>query len=562
MNSKIFNSWFSTGGSPLSAIRSLMDVWYDGTVSGGQLIDKSGNARHATISSNLITKGNSTVSDTGFFQSGGTAPTINSIITSDLAPGGSETLRFQWNAVASFFLHRTQSFVLNQGESVTLTFWAKRVTASSTVTWQCRMGNGTTNGIAANNTLTAATYLIGGSQALGSWGQYQVTFTNTAAGGYAHFFLNGGAGNYEVLIDRDLSVTVSGVTNTCFTMPNVADLKAADTKNHFYTAAGLPLTTRGDAQYNAFVKRIYCGGALSYIFLKAEPTISTYKILANNFEDLDHAFDSCPIELTVGTGGTYALPQTAINIANTGDFRNRRRLKLLSDISVTTYAGYTVVSGGGFMAFIQMNKFFDYITSDGTQRTITATKEVSLNDAQSGGTEVLAPVYSGGIRGININKTNGGYIWHQDFTGSADGMFIVKDCNFNENGAQGIYDYRTANAQPQPAGQLSFNTLAGGMHNNFILKIVDTTLRGMRAYTWQDVACTSGNGGDVYMNNCVLESEPIYDVVSNPTSAVLESIRLTSSGGGRDTQIFMTNTTRNSTVNKVGASESIFLTEL
>jgi len=559
MQKSILHNFWLSGGDPLQGLKPLMDVWYDGTIQTGELVDKSGNGNNATVSSNLVTKANSVVGDTGFFQSGGTAPTINSIITGDLAPDGTETLRFQWNSVPSFYLHRTHSFALNQGESVTITFWAKKVT-SSLVTWIIRMGNGSTNGI--SSTLSAATYLIGGSQAVGSWGQYQATFTNTAPGGLGHFFLNGGTGTAEVLLDRDISVTVSGVSNTCFTMPNVAALKAADTKNHFYTAGGLPLTTRGDAQYNAFVKRIYCGGALSYIFLKAEPTISTYKILSNNFEDLDHAFDSCPIELTVGSGGTYALPQTAINIANTGDFRNRRRLKVLSDISVTTYAGYTVVSGGGFQSFIQMNKFFDYITSDGTQRTITATKEVSLNDAQSGGTEVLSPVYSGGIRGININKTNGGYVWHQDFTGSADGVFIVKDCNFNENGAQGIYDYRTANAQPQPAGQLSFNTLAGGMHNNFILKIVGTTLRGMRAYTWQDVACTSGNGGDVYMNNCTLESEIIYDPVSNPTSVLLENIRLTSSGGGRDTQIFMTNTTKNSTVDKVGASESIFLTEL
>lgn len=553
------NSWLS--GNPLEGITNLMDVWYDGTVSGGQLIDKSGNLRHATVTSNLITRANSTLGITGFFQSGGTAPTVNSIITNDLAPGGTETLRFRWESVASFFLHRTHGFVLKAGESVTISFWAKKVT-NSAFTWVIRMADGATNGI--SSTLSAATYLVSGSQAVGSWGRYQATFTNTVGGGLAHFFLNGAAGTHEVLIGSDISVTVSGVNNTCFIMPSVTDLRNDDTLNHFYTSAGLPLTTRGDAQYNAYVKRIFCGGAMEYIFLKADPSINTYKILHDNFIDNDHAFDSCPIELFVGTGQTYTLPQSAINASTgTADFRHRRRIVIKNDLTVSTYAEYTVVSGGGFQAYIQMNKFFDYFTSDsGTRRKITFSKEISASDAQLGGTEPVAPQRTGGWRGIDMDVMRGGYKWHQDFSSMANGKFIIKDCVIQDLGADDVYAYRLANALPAPAGVLSFNIHAGGMHNGFIEVMDNVTLRGNIPYTWQDVACTSGNGGNCYINDCVFDNIALYDAIANSTTTILEAIRLTSSGGGRVTNIFLMNTPLKSTVNKVGASESLFLTQI
>lgn len=545
--------------NPLMSIRHLMDFWSDGTIEAGQLIDKSGNGRNAAITDSLITNQDALLGSS-FINNGGTAvpPTLNISLNASPPSGFSGYYsRVGWTVSSGSGLVRTENFVSISGETQRYRFYYRRNTATF-ITWGLRPGNG-------SGTIASGNFSGG---AVGVWTEVTGTAAVTSSGGLAHLFLNVGVGTHEVDIffPEGDGVTVDGQTGIGFVLPVDATLAAIDatgTQKTFYSATtGFPLTTRAAYQYNALTDQIYCGGATSYIFLSTNPSISTYDILANSFEDVDHAFDSCPIELTVGSGGTYALPQSAINIAHSGDFRNRRRIKFLSDVSVTTYAGYTVVSGGGYMSFIQMNKFFDYLTSDGTQRTITATKQDSLNDTQSSSTEVLAPIYSGGWRGLNIEKSNGGYIWHQDFTGMLNQIFIMKDCTFNENGAQAIFDYRTANALPQPAIQMSFNTLAGGMHNNFILKLENVTLKGMRPYTWQDVACTSGNGGKVYMNNCTLDNEIIYDPVSNPTSEIKESIRLTSSGGGRDTQIFMTNTTRNSTVLKIGAVESIFLTEL
>ena len=544
------------GGNPMQSIASNFQFWSDGTTSGSQLLDKSGNNRHATLTSNLITDGDSEFGSV-LRHISGTVPTVNESSTTTVH-GGTRSRHVSWTSIAAFSVVSTENFVVVAGQTYNYSFWFYKVSSTNGLAWNFRQGDGSTNSLSAQN-FNGVTQNV--------WTQRTGSFTPTVSGGLGSFYLNPGASasEHDIYID-DITLTVTGQTNNCFIMADDATLKSTDTLNHFYSSSGIPLTTRADYQYNSYQKKIVCGGAFSYIFLNSEPTISTYKILHDNFIKYgnDHAFDSCPIELTCGSGGTYALPQNAIAVATVGnaDFRHRRRIKLLSDISVTTYAGYTVVSGGGFMAFIQMNRAYDYITSDGTQRVITATKEASLNDTQSSSTEVLSPVYTGGIRGITINKTNGGYLWHQDFTGMVNSKFIAKNCIFNEDGAQEIYDYRTNNAQPQPIVELSQVVHAGGMHNGFIEVVDNCILRGMKPYTWQDAQVTSGNGGHIYMNNTTLDNEAIYDVVANPTSAIIESIRLTSSGGTRSTQVWLMGTTRESTVNEIGAVKSIFLTEL
>ncbi len=554
------------GGDPMQSIASNFQFWSDGTTSGSQLTDKSGNGRHATLTSNLITLADYALNATSWVQSGGSAPTTNAMINSDLATGSSTaTMRFVWTGATSVG-HKSQNFVLKSGDVVTVDFWLKRVT-SGAFTFTVRKGDGF-NALGSINLSIPGADLIAGSASVGSWGHYRKTFSaNDIGGGLACCILTAAGGTYEILMDRDIAVTISGETNQYFIMPQDATLKATDTLNHVYTSAGVSLTTRAAYQYNAYTKKIVCGGAFSYVFLSADPSIATYKILHDNFIKYgnDHAFDSCPINpLTVGSGKTYSTIQAAINVSTTGvpDFRHRRRIELYNDLSVSTYAGYSVVSGGGFMSYIQFSRAYDYVTSVGGRWKITASKELTCTDAQFAQTEVVAPVYVGGWRGIDIDKYYGGYTWHQDFAGMLNSKFIIKDFVFEDMGAQAVYDYRTTNALPAPAGQLTFNVHAGGMHNGFIEVVQNGEFRGNVPYTWQDASTTSGNGGQVYMNDVALDNKQLYDAIANPTSTTLESVRLTSSGGGRSTQIFFMSTTRESTVNKVGAVESIFLTEL
>jgi len=542
---KIFHSIIASTIS-LQSLVNQMDFWSDGTIVGSQLTDKSGNGRHGTVTTNLVSDGGAEFGLT-WTQLGGTAPTQAGQYA-EARPGssGSYCFRIRFDAVAAFGLVRTEQFVVVSGETLNYSFWAKKQTATS-ITWVIRDGRGATLTSGNFNALTVGVW----TNVTGS-----VAVTAGKEGGLASFLINTGAGTHEVLLD-DIEISVNGSSNNCFYLPDNATLKATDTKYHFYNSAGIPLTTRGDYQYNALIKKIYCGGPLSYIFLNTNPSISTDYAIATQFEDLDHAFDSCPLVLTVGSAQTYSTIQAAIS-ASTGnaDFRHRRRIEVYDNLSVSTYAEFTVVSGGGFMAYIQMNKAFDYITSVGGQKTLTATKEVTLNDTQLASTEVWAPVYSGGIRGITTTKSNGGYVWHQDFTGMVDSHLIIKDCVFTESGAQSVFDYRTSQGQPQPAGQLSFNTHAGGLHDGFVCVMSLTTLTGMRPMTWQDAQVTTG--ANYYIRNCTLSSVAIYDPVSNPTSEIKENMRLTSSGVGNST-VFVEKGT-NPTTLKSGAIESIFLT--
>jgi hypothetical protein len=194
------------------------------------------------------------------------------------------------------------------------------------------------------------------------------------------------------------------------------------------------LTTRGAYQYNANTNRIYCAGALSYIFLKADPSYITHSILANSFQNLDFAFDSCPITLEVGSGKTYANIRAAELATHNGDFRHRRRIRVFDNEGTTTYSNFQYTgSAGGYMAYIQSSRIHTYIDGVGT-RTITSTKEVSCTDSQLRLTECIMFTQPGGIRNININKSNGGYLMHQDFPGMENGQVIIKDCNFIDSG--------------------------------------------------------------------------------------------------------------------------------
>jgi hypothetical protein len=565
-------NWWLGGSNPLNGITALMDVWYDGTISSGQLIDKSGNSRHATVSSNLISNWDAVFGST-FIQQQGTIPTINT--SENVSPPSGYTGQYysnmQWTVPVASGIVRTESFILKAAETGFVDFFARRNTSSQVfvglqpgnagaLIWQIDLSNA-----------SADAFLVSGSRTVGQWGRYRRSFTNVNPGGLADLRVQVLTGTHSVdffippnenISSQDYGgVTITGQSNICFSLPNDSTLRSHDTKNNWYSATTtFPLMTRAADQYNAFVPKMYCGGAFRHVILKANPSINTHKILQYNFANPDYEFSSCPMTVTAGSGGTYATPQLALAALRDGTFRDRARILLLSDLTPSTYAEYTVTSAVG-KTYIQMNKRYSYLDGGNFIRTITGTKEVTLSDSQLVGTELLATIYEGGVRNIKFVKSNGGYLWHADFVGMVNSSYSIVNCEFDENGANAVFDYRAANALPQPAQQLSFNSQAGGGWDNYFLRAWNTTFRGMRPYTWQDVATTSGNGIRCYYDKCVLDSEIIYDPVSNPTSSLFENVRLTSSGVGRNSTIYMTRATKNSTINEVGADKSIFLTE-
>jgi hypothetical protein len=566
------------GHNEIGPLTPDIQFWSDGSVENGSLLDRSGNNRHALVTSNLISNPSSSLGST-FIQHSGTAPSSNTSLNTSPPTGftGQYYSNIQWTVAAGSGIVRTESFIL-VSESGYVDFWAKRNTNTAhfiglqpgnggALLWQIDLSNA-----------SADTYLISGSRAVGNWGHYRRAFTNTNTGGLADLRIQVLTGTHS--IDFFISpvynssgqdyggVTISGQSNIAFALPVDATLSTTDTKKNFYSATtGFPLTTRAAYQCNSYVKRIYCGGAFKYIFFDTDPSIIQHDIVHRNYVKPSNGFrfTSIPTRLTVGSGKTYSTPALAFAGARAGTFRDRACIDLYDNLSPSTYAEYTIVSGGGsFQAYIQTNKEYCYLdgsTGPGGRTTITGTKQVSLSDAQLSGTELITFVYNGGVRNVDFVKYNGGYLAHDDAAGNGSRHLSIIGVTFTEFGADAVYDYRTTNALPQPATQLSFNTWAGGFHNSQHVEMYDCTLTGMRAYTWQDAATTNGNGAYHTVDNCTLVSTIIYDVVSNPTSVLMENIRLTSSGGTRNSVVYQSRSTMNSTVVEIGAIKSIFLTQ-
>jgi hypothetical protein len=542
-------------GSALDSIRPLMEAWYDGTVSGSSLIDRSGNGRNGTIAPSLVTDWDANLGFTWINLLGGTTPTTATSIGTNPRPGSASTkvFKIRVDSAPAFSLQSTEQFVLRAGETVNYEFFVYPITGTlSNISWGIRHGQGSNQ---VSGTMSGKT--------LNQWNntnnRISGSFTCSTSGGLACLTIGFASGTYEIDIS-DITISVTGDADY-FTLPNVAALKTVDAKNHFYNASGIPLTTRGNYQFNAYNAKIICGGPMSYIFLTNIPTEEPYAILADNFEDLDHAWDSCPITLDVGTGQTYALPQNAVN-ASTGNatFRHRRKIVFHNDFNINTYAEYTVLSGGGFMAWLQANKNFDHFTSNSGIVNLIFKKEITATDLQLVSTEPIALQMTGGLRGINMEVYYGGYRLHMDFTSAQNNFAILKDFTCVDMGGQDIFDYRINNSLPLPAGALSFSALAGGSQPNYVIKMKDVYFESIYPISWQDVACVSA-GQLCYMVDVEMNAVAIYDPVSNPTQSIANSLRLVSSGNAAS-YIYGVRSILNTPIVESGAVKSIFYEEL
>lgn len=533
------------GGNPLQGLKPLMDFWSDGTIESGQLLDKSGNERHATVTSNLVSNPGAELGGSlDDFQPATPATTKASSAVD--AQTGTRCYDVTLVSVPVSSGVKTKPFILVAGETVNWSFWIKRINAT-TLFYQLNPDDGGAAFVASTSM----------TPTLNTWVQISGSFVAPRSSGRCYIAIQGLAGTHAFRLDN-FSVTITGQTNNAFVMPDVADLKTADAYNEFYTSDGVARTTRADYQYNANTNRIYCGGAFSYILLKADPSYSTHNILAANFQNLDHAFDSCPITLEVGSGKTYANIRTAELVAHNGDFRHRRRLKVFDDEGTSLYTDFQYTgSAGGYKAYIQSSKIHTYIDGVGT-RTITSTKEVSCTDSQLRLTECVMFTVPGGIRNININKSNGGYFMHQDFPGMENGQVIIKDCEFIDSGLVGVLEYRIANALPAPALEMTWSVIAGGGHPKFRHILQNVYLESIFPLSWQNVACDT-DGFDGFYDNVEMVAVDLYDPVSNPTQTSARAIRLFSSNV-QECYLYFKGSSRNTEILKTGTPETLITT--
>lgn len=541
-------SHFSSGA--LDSLRSLMQVWYDGTISGGQLQDKSGNARHANITNNLITDPGSELGNV-FRHTGGTAPTINTSYTGDFH-SGTRCYRMAWTSIPAFSLMKTEVFALKLGDVVNYSVWVKRV-SSTTIFYQFYQGNGTTGGIVGTPSFNSAT--------VGVWTQFSGQFTVTQPGGLSNFTINPGSGAHEILID-DISITITGESDNCFVLPVDATLQATDVNSMFYNSAGIPKTIRAAYTYGAWHNdKIYCGGAFSYLFFNTVLSISQDYLVYQQFHDKYFQATSCPVVFTCGSGGTYAQPQLAINAWRGGTSLDRLWVNMVSDVSVSTFAGHTATIGSNSV-YLAGNKAFVYFY-DVTQRRMDCAIEESATDNQMATTETISTIYSMGFFNMIFTKRNGGYLVHQHFTGTIDHEVVYQDCEFVDLGSQDLIDYRIANAQSYANMSNGKAAFAGGFVQGARYILNDCVFSGIYAWTVHDQDVDSATAAKAWLRNCTLTSDStIYDPNFNPNATLHDSLLITSINGATESFVYLQRGTLNSTITETGSPQTITLEQI
>jgi len=488
----------------------------DGEISGGQLLDKSGNLRHATVTNNLIT-------DPGF-ESGSTLIAWNGatgiINSTEQAHSGTKSCKFSMTGISSLKGVRYQYFKTKPGEVVNWSFWVYK-TVGTTIAIQVLAGNGST--VAFQNTAANPT--------LNTWVQYSGSFTDTAGGAFGEVRFYYQSGDLTIYTD-DISVTITGKPEVACIMSNDATLKSIDTKNNFFTSGGIPITNRTDIGDPTIENdQIYCGGEKKYIFTKTQPNVTTWYLLNKLFISHDWEFDSCEKVLTVGSGKTYATVQAAV-AAVTGQSKNNRfRIDIYDNMYANVAADYATTYSGSYKDLIVIGVPYVYLNGVGDVSIIgTLPETASDNDMQY--LCLVDQLYTGGFRNIKFHKTNGRYTMHADSASFVGQFFKYYKCEFHNYGMDSVVAYRNANTLPLPyANTGGVAALGMGDFSAERFDLVECTFSGIIPVT-NHGGHASGSESYFRLYKCVLTSLPIYNPTYNPLSELQISLRLDTTPGG------------------------------
>ena len=508
--------WYSAqGGGGVDLTNAIF--YSDGTTSGSQLTDLSGNDNHGIVTDNLVTDSSF---EYGSVMSGfgnGSFDTIEN--STEQAHTGTKSCKLVVASASGSVTGATLSktFRVKPGETVNWSFWVYRVTGSDSFDVQIVKGDG-----------TAGTSLFNQTPTYDQWVEISGSFTDAVGGNNATMRLYVNAGEDLTAYVDDFSYTIDGESNLGIIMADDAAMKAADENNLFYTSGGIPITNRtdiGDPTLNN--ELIFNGGEFSYLFLSSAPGLDQLKTIHASFVDHDWVFDSCENVLTVGSGKDYADVQSAIDAISGDAIDNRFRIEIYDDITASVTGDYGKSAGGGFYYIFQCDEKYVYFDGIGEGRKIEATLPETASDNDM---TYYAPVdllYSGGMRNLTINKTNGRYAIHIDASSLAEQDLRFYNCTFNNYGIQEVVDYRVANTLPEPAGVGvgGITPVGMGMHEGLNVEFANCSASGIHALTNHSDIST-GDKAYMYFYNFILTAVALYHPAYNPTSTLQESIRV------------------------------------
>jgi hypothetical protein len=485
----------------------------DGTILNGQLLDKSVNARHATISNNIVTDPGAELGST--LIAWNTATVTNS---DEQAHSGTKSFKCVVTGASTVQGAKSQPFRTRPGEVVNYSFWIyPTVYTAGTIRLQVIKGDGS---VGYQN--------LSATPTLNQWNEISGSFTDTVGGGAGEIRFYVQTGNLTVYLD-DLSITITGKTNIGVAMADVAALKTIDKNNLFYTAAGIPKTIRNDVgDPTIWNTKLFCGGTNKWAFFAAAPNVKDRWAIDKYFTDHDWIFDSCEVVKTVGSGKDYATIQAAIDSFTTGTMTNRCRIAVYDSFAASVFTDYAKTVFTTYKDIFALDKAYCYLDGIGD-----ITVQGTLADSESDANMALASIFdvygSGGARNIKFKKTNGRYVVHCDTTSNENADIVFKGCEFHNYGMDSIVAYRNANLQALPGSSTGGRDAWGcGVYTGTISRFSGCTFTGIFPYR-------SHNGSNLVSNvffyDCTLTSMPIYNPTDNPTSAVKNPICLTLGNG-------------------------------
>lgn len=522
------------GGSPtsLDSLASQMVFWSDNSRSGSQLLDKSGNGRHATLLTNIISNGDAEY-NSPLDEIGSTYVTVNESSTVD-AHSGSRCFDIEIDAAVGASGVKTLPYIITAGDTLNWSFWIKRIT-SSTIFYSVTGGNAE---LLVNSNCNTAT--------VGVWTQFSGSSVVSQSGGRGLISWQIVNTSADFRLD-DITIRINSDT-TAFRLPVDTVLSNRDTENIFYDANANPLTIRADYTYGAYHNDlIYQGGAYDYIFTTDTLTAQDDYTVATQFEDLDFPFDSCPKVISVGSSGKdYTTIQAALNSISNNTYLHRTRIEVYDSIVTTTFVTSYPTFASPWYNNVQMTKKYTYITGVGANPVyIFSGKEETVTDSEIQFSKVFSLTLACGLRNFKVEKQGGGYLIHQHYVGTEFSEVIYKDCSFTDLGTQYIVDYRRSQSQDTTGIINGLTPLSGGLEDGFRAKINNCTFQGIYGATWHDNSVDTEKAR-VFMRDCTINALPIYDYTFNNPPGLVASFKTTSHGGLRPQSIvYLQNCTLN-----------------
>jgi hypothetical protein len=530
--------------------------YFDGTVDGGSLVDKSINGLDATLTGNALRNADCE-GDWGFTKYGSASPTIARSTTQ--VHGGTYSWKCTCAGGGANLGMNGPAFYVKTGQTYNYSGWVYKETAETSGRIYVRIYDGDGITLIVSATQIARTVY-------GSWINFTGSFTATKTGSGAFMNWYTSVDTQAWYVD-DLSVSNQDTADLYIRLQSNASIIAADIDNKFFDTSGNPYTV------NCANTEPYYNANMLYDLPNKKLMLSTTDILGKYFENAHDWLNWNPITSLItnvktvkkdGTGD-YLTIQAALAGITDATAAKKYRIDVYDDWTVTDKADYTL--NGSFYHWIILKDYIYFNGVGASKIKITCSIPADSNDTETAQYEPFDLNKISGFNNFEISNKNGRYGVHLDSSIIA----YMYNCDVIHYGNSEVVAYRIANSlpagDPYDGASLGHGISTGrynwfyncqfiGRHPVQTHDNIDTTKSSVISFTKCNLTSSYttalfcnclGNTtvkGKVIINKCTLTGKIDYDGYVYKTGAasgvsyLLDSLRIT---GGNNSYSTYTN---------------------